>query len=68
MYLVSACLIGINTRYDGGCFCHEALRKLALEGRLSLSARNSSADVRRRGIPVRYRAEAAAMYWMAGAS
>lgn len=34
MYLVSACLIGINTRYDGGCFCHEALRKLALEGKV----------------------------------
>jgi len=41
---------------------------LPWRGRLSLSARNSSADVRRRGIPVRYRAEAAAMYWMAGAS
>jgi uncharacterized protein YbbK (DUF523 family) len=33
MYLVSACLVGINTRYDGGCFCHEKLLKLAEEGK-----------------------------------
>ncbi len=34
MYVVSACLLGISTRYDGGCFCHEKLMKLAEEGKV----------------------------------
>ena len=68
MYLVSACLIGINTRYDGGCFCHEALRKLALEGKVIPVCPEQLGGCPTPRIPVRYRAEAAAMYWMAGAS
>ena len=34
MYVVSACLLGINTRYDGGCFCNEKLLELAEEGKV----------------------------------
>ena len=33
MYIVSACLLGIKTRYDGGCSCNEKLLKLAGEGK-----------------------------------
>ncbi len=32
MYLVSACLLGINCRYDGGCFHKEKLLELAGQG------------------------------------
>lgn len=34
MYLVSACLLGINCRYDGGTKRNEALMRLASEGRV----------------------------------
>ena len=34
MYLVSACLLGINCRYDGGTKRNEALMKLASEGKV----------------------------------
>lgn len=33
MHIVSACLLGISTRYDGGCFCDQKLMKLAEEGK-----------------------------------
>ena len=32
MYLVSACLLGVNCRYDGGCFHNERLLELAGQG------------------------------------
>ncbi len=34
MYIVSACLLGIHTRYDAGGFCNDSLLKLAAEGRV----------------------------------
>ncbi|NLK87654.1 MAG: DUF523 domain-containing protein [Clostridiaceae bacterium] len=32
MYLVSACLLGVNCRYDGGCFNNESLLELTGRG------------------------------------
>ncbi len=34
MYIVSACLLGINCRYDGGCFHDDKLLELAAQGKV----------------------------------